>query len=108
MTGATQTAPTIKKTDSNVLSDVNFCLKPGNLIVVIGNVGSGKTTLLHSVMKETKMTVGDLKVKGSVAYVEQEPFIFSGSIRDNITFGRHYDEKQFNMATEKSQLKNDI
>ena len=38
---------------------------------------------------------GDRKICGTVSYVEQEPFIFSGTIKDNILFGKEYDEGLF-------------
>lgn len=66
--------------------------------MVIGKIGAGKTTLLHSVMDETRKIAGNQSVKGRVAYVEQEPFIFSSSIQENITFGRVYNEERFNQA----------
>jgi ABC-type multidrug transport system fused ATPase/permease subunit len=41
---------------------------------------------------------GSLSVKGSIAYVEQEPFIISASIRKNILFGKPFDQKRFDDA----------
>jgi ABC-type multidrug transport system fused ATPase/permease subunit len=61
-------------------------------MIVIGKVGCGKTTLLYSIMDETKKVNGFHNVQGKIAYVEQEPFILSGSIKDNILFGLRYDE----------------
>lgn len=71
---------------------MSFELKPGELMIVIGKVGSGKTSFLHALMGETNQTAGSHAVTGSFAYVEQEPFIFSASIRDNVCFGLDYDE----------------
>jgi ABC-type transport system involved in cytochrome bd biosynthesis fused ATPase/permease subunit len=67
---------------------VNFTLKSGELMVIIGYVGSGKTTLLKSILNETKLVKGSLEIKGSVAYVEQEPFIYPGTVKENILFGK--------------------
>ena len=50
-------------------------------MIVVGKVGSGKTTLLHSLMEETKKITGSVTIKGNIAYVEQEPYIFSTSIK---------------------------
>jgi len=63
--------------------------------MVAGKIGSGKTTLLYSIMDETRKMSGSLSVKGKIAYVEQEPFIFSGTIEENITFGLIYDQERF-------------
>ena len=78
------------------------------MVIVIGAVGSGKTTLLYSLMHETSLTKGSHDQSGSLAYVEQEPFIYSASVKDNITFGLSFDEKRFNYAIEVSQLKHDL
>lgn len=52
------------------LQNVNFNLRSGELMVVIGYVGSGKSTLLKSILNETKLIKGDFEIKGSIAYVE--------------------------------------
>ncbi len=49
---------------------MNFTLKSGELMVIIGYVGSGKTTLLRSILNETKVIKGDVEIKGRIAYVE--------------------------------------
>lgn len=74
----------------------------------MGMVGCGKTTLLHAIMGETSKQSGECTVRGSIAYVEQEPFIYSATIRDNVTFGRKFDEERFQGALKASQLANDI
>lgn len=71
-------------------------------MVVVGQVGCGKTTLLHSLMDETRKISGDQTVKGAVAYVEQEPFIISGSIKDNILLGKVYNKELFDKALKAS------
>lgn len=64
-------------------------------MVVIGYVGSGKTTLLKSILNETKLVRGDMEIKGKIAYVEQDPFIFPGTVKENILFGKDYDKEKF-------------
>lgn len=59
-------------------------------------------------MNETKLCSGTCEVKGTIAYVEQEPFIYSASVKDNILFGKVYDEQMFHKALECSSLINDI
>ena len=58
----------------------------------MGEVGCGKTSLLYSILGETSVVGGKKNICGKIAYVEQEPFIFSGTILDNILFGLDYDE----------------
>ena len=64
-------------------------------MVVVGKVGTGKTTLLFSIMEETSKMSGSQTVKGTVAYVEQEPYIYSTTIKENIIFGKKFDEVIF-------------
>ena len=77
-------------------------MNPGELMVVVGAVGSGKTSLLHSLLNETNRTRGSQEVHGRIAYVEQEPFIYSASIRDNVCFGLEYDSERFKVAVRMS------
>ena len=87
---------------------MNFELSPGDLMIVVGSVGAGKSTLLHALMNETNHTGGEHTVRGKIAYVEQEPFIFSASIRDNVCFGLDFDPAKFDIALKKSQLFKDM
>lgn len=90
------------------MSDINLEVKQGELCIVIGSVGSGKTTLLYTLMHETNRLAGDHAQNGTIAYVEQEPFIFSASIKENIILGRTYDPVKFAQAIQVSQLTQDI
>ena len=77
------------------ISKLNLNLQSNSLLMVAGEIGSGKTTLLNSIMNETIKKLGSLEVKGKIAYVEQEPFIISGNIEENITFGLEFNEEWF-------------
>lgn len=72
--------------------------------MIVGKIGSGKTTLLHSIMEENVKMGGEASIRGKIAYVEQEPFIFSGTIEDNVTFGYAYDEERFIKSIEAACL----
>lgn len=90
------------------LSNITLNLKHDSLLMVVGKVGAGKTTLLYSIMEENKRLSGDMKVQGRLAYVEQEPFIYSGSIEENVTFGLVYDKDRFKKSIEASCLDSDM
>lgn len=47
-------------------------------------------------LKELKILNGEVKVNGSVAYSAQQPWIFSGTLRQNILFGKEYNEEIYN------------
>jgi ABC-type multidrug transport system fused ATPase/permease subunit len=49
-----------------------------------------------------------LQVTGNIAYVEQEPFIISGSLKDNILFGNEYDKIKFDRTIEACCLEHDL
>jgi len=74
------------------LKNINLKIEEGEFVTVIGKIGSGKTSFLMSFLKELPLSSGELSFTGSISYVEQEPIIFSGSIRDNILFGREFDQ----------------
>jgi ABC-type transport system involved in cytochrome bd biosynthesis fused ATPase/permease subunit len=67
--------------DQPIISGINLELGSSDLLVVVGQVGCGKTTLLHSIMEETRINQGMANISGTVAYVEQEPFIYSDTIK---------------------------
>ena len=86
--------------DSKVLDQIELEIPMGKTLGIIGPPGSGKSTLLHLVPRLYDVTHGEILIDGvdirslrladlrsQVAYVPQEPFLFAGTIRDNITFG---------------------
>ena len=83
-------------------------MKSGDFLAVVGQVGCGKSTFLYSAMDETILLRGSRCIRGSMAYVEQEPFIFSATVADNITFGEDYDEEKLERAIKASQLSRDM
>ena len=87
-----------KTGESPIISNINFEIGKGELVIVIGVVGSGKSTLLYSLMHESILMKGTHNQNGTLAYVEQEPFIFSASIKENIILGMDFNEKRFKYA----------
>ena len=72
---------------------INFKFEKGKFYGISGKVGSGKSSLFGAILQEIPFYTGSLDINGSIAYIEQEPVIFSGSIRSNILFGKEYEEK---------------
>ncbi|ONI16445.1 hypothetical protein PRUPE_3G098500 [Prunus persica] len=91
-----------------VLKHVTLGIPKGSFIAVIGEVGSGKSSLLNSILGEMRLVHGSVYSCGSIAYVPQVPWILSGTIRDNILFGKHYDPKRYLDTLEASALDLDI
>lgn len=85
-----------------VLNKVSFSCSPGAVIALLGSTGSGKTTLVNLLPRFYDPTAGLITLDGvditryprkylrsQIGIVEQEPFLFSRSIRENITYGVH-------------------
>jgi len=86
--------------DSAVLKDISFRCEPGQAVALLGSTGSGKTTLVNLLPRFYEYTGGSLTLDGvelkeyprhflrqQIGIVEQEPFLFSRTIRENITYG---------------------
>ncbi|KAL6144938.1 hypothetical protein ACLB2K_055628 [Fragaria x ananassa] len=91
-----------------VLNHVTLGIPKGSFIAVIGEVGSGKSSLLNSILGEMQLVHGSVYSCGSIAYVPQVPWILSGTVRDNILFGKQYDPKRYSDTLEASALDVDI
>ncbi|MDX1994283.1 MAG: ABC transporter ATP-binding protein [bacterium] len=97
-----------------VLKDISFQVKPGQTIALLGSTGSGKTSVMALLPRFYDYTSGSITLDGielrefprrflrqNIGVVEQEPFLFSRTIRENITYGvgRHVsDEEVFQIA----------
>ncbi|RZC79401.1 hypothetical protein C5167_003644 [Papaver somniferum] len=93
---------------SSVLNAITLDLPKGSLVVVIREVGSGKSSLLNSILGETRLVRGRIHSFGSIAYASQVPWILSGTVRDNILFGREYDAKRYTEVLQTCTLDVDI
>ncbi|XP_025614974.1 ABC transporter C family member 13 isoform X2 [Arachis hypogaea] len=91
-----------------VLNHVTLSLSKGSFVAIIGEVGSGKSSLLYSVLGEAQLAHGYIYCDGSVAYVPQVPWILSGTVRDNILFGKSYDPVRYRDTLQACALDVDI
>jgi ATP-binding cassette, subfamily B, multidrug efflux pump len=87
--------------DVSVLHDINLKVAPGESIALVGQTGSGKTSITALVSRLYDVTSGSVRIDGhdvrdihrsslvqQMGVVLQDPFIFSGTVADNIRFGR--------------------
>lgn len=72
------------------LKDINLRIAQNELLGITGRIGAGKSGLLGVILEEMPYYSGGFSKKGSVAYVEQEPVLFSDNIRDNVLFGKAF------------------
>ena len=70
-----------------MLQGVSLSVRPGEILGVVGPVGCGKSSLLATLLGETVVREGEVRTLGKAALVEQEPCIFSATVRENILFG---------------------
>ena len=92
-----------------ILKDISFEVIPGKLTAIIGPVGSGKSSVLLSILKELPISPsGTLEINGTVVYSSQEAWIFSGTVRDNILFGREFDRKRYWDVVKVAALSKDL
>ncbi|MBE5959463.1 MAG: ABC transporter ATP-binding protein [Lachnospiraceae bacterium] len=104
--------------DKEILSSLNLTVRHGETIALVGESGAGKTTILNLVIGFNKPTKGKVTLDGydmnelnlrtyrqHLAVVPQSTILFSGSIRDNITYGLDsYTEKQLDEAIKAANL----
>ncbi|XP_027165594.1 ABC transporter C family member 4-like [Coffea eugenioides] len=91
-----------------VLKDVNFQIKKGELAAIVGTVGSGKSSLLAAVLGELKKISGKVRVCGSTAYVAQSSWIQNATIQDNILFGSPLNTKRYKEVIRACSLEKDL
>ena len=72
--------------------DITFNVNRGTLVGVVGDPGAGKSALIKALLGEMAKTSGDVNIVTNVAYVPQKPCLQSGTLRDNILFGKSLDD----------------
>lgn len=83
-------------------------VKREHLVAVVGSVGSGKSSLLSAYLGEMDKLKGRVNTNGSIAYVSQQAWIQNATLRDNITFGKAFDQKMYDRVVFACALKPDI
>ncbi|KAG2625123.1 hypothetical protein PVAP13_3KG195427 [Panicum virgatum] len=90
------------------LKGINVTAMRGEKIAVCGPVGAGKSSLLCSMLGEIPRISGSVSVSGSVAYVSQTSWIQSGTVRDNVLFGKPMNNEEYDKAIRCCALDKDI
>jgi len=108
--------------DQQVLTDVSFSLRPGEVVGIIGPSGAGKSTLMQLLLGLREATAGRITVNGvgldavdrrswaaRVAFVSQEPRLVTGTVAENIRFFRDgISDAQIESAAERANLRTEI
>jgi ATP-binding cassette subfamily B protein len=87
--------------DQPLISDLSFTVRPGQTVAIVGPTGAGKTTLVNLLMRFYELDGGRILVNGQdiatlsrhdararTGMVLQDPWLFAGTIRENIRYGR--------------------
>ncbi|KAK2353044.1 ABC transporter C family member [Trifolium repens] len=93
---------------SPTLRDVNLEIKWRQKVAVCGPVGAGKSSLLYAILGEIPKIQGTVNVGGTLAYVSQSSWIQSGTVQDNILFGKPMDTTRYEKAIKACALDKDI
>ncbi|XP_078368634.1 ATP-binding cassette sub-family C member 4-like isoform X1 [Oculina patagonica] len=94
--------------DRPALRNVSLSATNGQLVGITGPVGSGKTSLLMTILGELPISSGKISCIGKVAYISQTPWVYSGTVRENIVFGNQFDEQKYTKVIEVCDLQKDI
>lgn len=91
---------TYDDTNITALKNINFSIKAGETLAILGNTGSGKSTIIELISRLYDVTTGTVlldktpikeanldDVRNQIGFVPQDPFLFSDSISNNIKFG---------------------
>ena len=102
-----------------VLKELNLQVKEGEKVVLIGTSGSGKSTILKILMGMERAQSGTIRIGGQdivdlgedrifkeISYIQQEVFIFDGTIRENICLFQTYWEEELQSVIERAGLRN--
>ena len=87
----------------------SFDAKAGSLTQIIGPVGCGKSSMLSALLGNMVRKQGpEAKISGSIAYVPQQPWVMNRTLRDNVVFGREFDQKRYDRVIWLCALKPDL
>ncbi|NUN06063.1 MAG: ATP-binding cassette domain-containing protein [Bdellovibrio sp.] len=101
--------------DSDVLKDINFAVKAGGSLAVVGPVGSGKSSLLLWLLQEIPASAGRFEFLGlpekqrpRMAYVPQEAYIINSTLLENLSFGESVSKEDLRRSLHNSCLSRDL
>jgi ABC-type multidrug transport system fused ATPase/permease subunit len=92
----------------NVLHDINFSARRGELTCIVGRVGDGKSSMLQTMLGDLYKIKGEVVMRGSTAYVAQSPWVMNASVRENIVFSHRWDPAFYDRTIKACALTEDL
>ncbi|KAG0028464.1 Multidrug resistance-associated protein 1 [Podila clonocystis] len=92
------------------LSDINLTVKKGEVVAIVGDVGSGKSSFVAALLGQIRQTGSGPKLKlyGKSSYVPQEAWLINVNLRENIVFGKDFEEERYNTVVKVCALERDL
>uniref|UniRef100_A0A1I7U0H1 ABC transmembrane type-1 domain-containing protein n=1 Tax=Caenorhabditis tropicalis TaxID=1561998 RepID=A0A1I7U0H1_9PELO len=90
------------------LSNISFTVNRGQLVTIVGRVGAGKTSMLQALMGEMEKLSGSISMHGRLCYVPQQPWMQNNTLRQNITFGKQFEEYFYSRVLDACALYRDL
>ena len=90
------------------LKSLYLSVDKGGLAFITGRVGAGKSSLLYAILREIPLISGKTWSVGKIAWVGQQPWVFSGTVRDNVLFGEPFDQTRYDLALQVCELIKDL
>ncbi|XP_052898198.1 multidrug resistance-associated protein 1-like [Anopheles moucheti] len=94
--------------ETPTLKNINLSLRKGQLSAIVGTVGTGKSSLISALLGEMEKISGLVNTDGSIAYVPQQAWIQNATLRDNILFGKPFDQKKYDNVIDCCALRPDL
>ena len=94
--------------NKQTLTNVCLSVDKGDLVFITGPVGCGKSSILYSILREIPLLKGTISCDGKVAWLGQQPWVFSGTIRENILFGELLDPQKYHAILHACDLHRDL
>ncbi|CAI9178841.1 unnamed protein product [Rangifer tarandus platyrhynchus] len=94
-----------EESETPTLQGLSFTVRPGERLAVVGPVGAGKSSLLSALLGELPPSQGKVSMLGRIAYVSQLPWVFPGTVKSNILFGKKYEEERYEEVIKACALK---